>query len=158
MVPLTIPPPFSFPQERDFPAWNWVCVDVDLSDDLQVMMDFHELITYLQGENAADDQMQLITPMTLQQRGDGTGGVMCLPLPASHQASLPAPLNDDLRLVAVPQTSIYVPGFGGMAKRSDWAEHAGILQRRPSSVSWRCRIPACSAQSLGLAMPPNPRT
>ena len=155
-APVTTPLSLSFPQERVYPAWNWVCLDVELGGDH--MMDFLELAMYMQGENAAGDLMQLTIPVMMQRRAGGAGAAMCAPLPASHQTSLPAPLNDDLRLVAVPQTSIYVRGFGGIAKPSDWAEHAGILQRQLTEDGRRCRIPACSAQSLRLAMPPNPGT
>ncbi|KAF0302280.1 Heme-binding protein 1 [Amphibalanus amphitrite] len=113
-------------EERIYPAWNWVCIEVKSEGDH--MMDFLELAMYMQGENAAGELMQLTIPVMMQRRAGG-GAAMCAPLPASHQASLPAPLTDNIRLVAVPQTAVYVRRFGGVAQRKDWAEQAGTLQR-----------------------------
>ena len=92
------------------------------------MVDFLELAMYMQGQNADGALMQLTIPVMMQRRAGG-GMVMCAPLPASHQSSLPAPLTDKIRLVAVPRTSVYVRRFSGVAKPSDWVQQAGVLQR-----------------------------
>ena len=130
------------PQERIYPAWNWVCIEVQSAGDH--MMDFLELAMYMQGENEAGELMQLTIPVMMQRRAGG-GAAMCAPLPASHQAILPAPLTDNIRLVAVPETAVYVRRFGGVAQRQDWAEQAGVLQRHLTEAERPFRSTVISA-------------
>jgi len=110
-------------EERVYPAWNWVCTDVEMADKRDHTMSFVDIVMYLQGQNAAGAQMLLTIPVMMQRKANG-GGVMCAPIPAAFQATVPAPLNDQVRLVAVPQASVFVRRFGGQAKADDWQEHA----------------------------------
>ncbi|XP_037080454.1 heme-binding protein 2-like [Pollicipes pollicipes] len=115
-------------EERTYPAWNWVCIDVELGPGgTDHTMDFLEIATYMQGQNAAGAHMALTIPVMMQRRADG-GGVMCAPLPASHQATVPAPQSDRLRLVAVPPTDVFVRRFGGSPRPAEWKEQAEILR------------------------------
>jgi hypothetical protein len=103
---------------------------------------FRLLAAYIFGQNAGQQSIAMTAPVTqtaepvkiamtapVTQSATAQGFVVQFTMPASYTlATLPRPLNDQIRLVAMPAARYAVIRYSGFWTQSNYLEHLGQLK------------------------------
>ncbi|KAL2082889.1 hypothetical protein ACEWY4_020662 [Coilia grayii] len=115
-------------EERLYSASHWLTVELSSASIEEVKKALHSLYDYTRGENADNEDVELLWPSLIQveEDGDAKRGSVSWPVPAGTH--LPKPNDATIRETDMPASRVYVRAFSGLASEADGYENLAKLR------------------------------
>ncbi|KAH3863685.1 heme-binding protein 2-like isoform X5 [Dreissena polymorpha] len=113
-------------EERLYPRSTWLCTTVQsLYQDTARVEGFRHLQAYTQGDNSVGAQLVMKPPILTRISAEGgedfqRNFVVCTHLPLGDENGHPDPTNDHVYIEHMPEMTVYVSTFQGIANEEKW--------------------------------------